>query len=275
VNALPGVAQERVSSALRSTVLAPFLWIQSSIHGAGVLTGDLDRLQARLDSVQALLLGQSTLEQENRSLRGLLELRSRGGPRFTPAAAIRSGTLGSESMFLLDAGSVDGVAENDAVVTPDGLLGVIRGVAPRTSVAMDWTHPDFRASAMTIDGTVLGVVEPSRGSFREEDRLLFRGVPYHADVEVGTPVVTSGVGAVYPRGIPLGVVGGLAETDAGWARSYWLEPAARPGSETHVLVLGRQGGVEEELTEEARGIGDLFGPSIDSLADSIGVGTSP
>ena len=278
VNALPGSTQEQVSSALRSTVLAPFLWVQSSIHDAGVLTVDIEQLQARLDSVQAVLLGQSTLEQENRSLRGLLDLRTRGGPRFTPASVIRSGTLGSESMFLLDAGSLDGVRENHAVITPDGLLGMIRGVTPRTSVAMDWTHPDFRASAMTPDGTVLGVVEPSRGSFREEDRLVFRGVPYHANVEVGTPVVTSGVGAVYPRGIPLGVVGGLAETDAGWARSYWLEPAARPGSETHVLVLGQAGGLEQELTEEALGIEGLFAPSPDSLVDSVPAGparTSP
>jgi rod shape-determining protein MreC len=269
-NALPNTAQEQVSSALRSTVLAPFLWVQSSIHDAGVLTGDLESLQARLDSVQAILLGQSTLDQENRSLRGLLDLRTRGGPRFTPAAVIRSGTLGSESMFILDVGALDGVSENDAVVSPEGLLGTIRGVTPRTSVAMDWTHPDFRASAMTVGGEVLGVVEPSRGSFREEDRLLFRGVPYHTDVEVGTPVVTSGVGAVYPRGIPLGVVEGLAETDAGWARSYFIQPAARPGSETHVLVLGREGGTEADLAEEALGIEALFGPAPDSLPDSVG-----
>jgi rod shape-determining protein MreC len=270
-NALPGAAREQVSSALRSTVLAPFLWVQSSIHEAGVLTLDLEQLQARLDSVQALLLEQSTLEQENRSLRGLLDLRGRGGPRFTPASVIRSGTLGSESMFLLDVGGLDGVAENDAVVSPDGLLGTIRGVTPRTAVAMDWTHPDFRASAMTLGGEVLGVVEPSPGSFREEDRLIFRGVPYHTDIEIGTPVVTSGVGAVYPRGIPLGIVGELAETDAGWARSYFLEPAARPGAETHVLVLGRTGGTEAELLEEALGIEGLFRASPDSVADPIAV----
>jgi rod shape-determining protein MreC len=137
---------------------------------------------------------------------------------------------------------------------------------------MDWTHPDFRASAMTLGGEVLGVEEPSRGSFREEDRLVFRGVPYHTDVELGTPVVTSGVGAVYPRGIPLGVVEGLADTDAGWARSYFLQPAARPGSETHVLVLSREGGTEADLAEEALGIEALFGPAPDSLPDSVGTG---
>jgi rod shape-determining protein MreC len=178
-------------------------------------------------------------------------------------------------MFLLDVGALDGVAENDAVVTPDGLLGAIRGVTPRTSVAMDWTHPDFRASAMTLDGEVLGVVEPSAGSFREEDRLLFRGVPYHTDVQVGTLVVTSGVGAVYPRGIPLGVVGELAETDAGWARSYFLEPAARPGSETHVLVLGRPEGTEMELTQEALGIEGLWGLVQDSISGPIVEPTPP
>ena len=37
--------------------------------------------------------------------------------------------------------------------------------------SIDWTNPDFRASAMTADGRAYGIVEPRRGRFREEPGL--------------------------------------------------------------------------------------------------------
>lgn len=236
VLALPPAAEERVSSALRGSVLAPFLWMQSSLHDASVLSENLAELQARLDSAVAELHSRTTLAEENRRLRALLDLRTRGGARFVPASALRSGTLGSESMFTLDVGREDGLSVNDPVVDADGLVGMVRQVYARASVAMDWTNPDFRASAMTVDGEVFGIVEPRQGSFREADRLVLNGVPYNASVEDGVLVVTSGRGSVYPRGIPIGIVSGLAEAGAGWLRSYWVVPAVRPGRANHVLV---------------------------------------
>jgi len=143
-------------------------------------------------------------------------------------------------MFLINAGEVDGIRVNDPVVVADGLIGVVREVNATTSTVMDWTHPDFRVSGMTVDGGTLGIVEPRSGAFREVDRLVL-SAPYHEPVASGTLVVTSGgPGFLYPRGILIGTVEGLAESDpgdAGWRRSYWVAPAARPGNATHVLVL--------------------------------------
>ncbi len=247
---MPPVAQERVSSLLRSSVLAPFVWVQESLLQARVLSQDLSRLQSQLDSTSAALHSRTTLEEENRRLRALLGLRQRGAPRFLSAAAIRSGTLGSESMFLLDVGRNDGVEVNDPIVVAGGLVGMVREVGPRSALAMDWTHPDFRASAMTVDGELFGIIESRRGNFREEDRLLLNGVPYQASIDEGAPIVTSGRGAVYPRGILVGTVSGSAEIEAGWRRSYWVEPAVRPESATHVLVLTMEGGLDGESLED-------------------------
>ena len=233
----PPAARQRISSALRGSTLAPFLWIQESLRQARVLSEDLGNLQFQLDSAVSVLHSQSTLEEENRRLRELLDLRVRGTSVFISASAIRSGTQGSESMFLLDVGRSDGVQVNDPIVVADGLIGVVREVGSRSALAMDWTHPDFRVSAMTLDGEVFGIVESRRGAFREEDRLMLNGVPFHTPVDDGLAVVSSGRGRVYPRGILVGTVAGLAEVEAGWRRSYWIEPAARPGSATHVLVL--------------------------------------
>ncbi len=245
---LPMPAQQQLSAVLRSTVLAPFVWTQESIRQTRVRAREIADLQAQLDSAMAVLFAQRTLEEENRRLRALLELHPREIPGFVSASVIRPGTRGSESMFLLDVGSSEGVEVNDPVVVAGGLVGVVREVGLRTALAMDWTHPDFRVSVMTDDGVAFGIVEPRLGAFREEARLVLSSVPYHTPVEVGASVVTSGQGGVYPRGIPVGTVAGLAESEAGWRRSYWLDPAVSPVGALHVLVLtGEALGTVESL----------------------------
>lgn len=233
----PPVAQQRISSAIRASVLAPFLWMQASIHRARVLSENIGELRLQLDSALATLHSQATEAEENRRLRKLLLLRDRAPSAFVSASAIRSGTRGSEGTFFLDVGRVHGVGANAPVIAADGLIGVVREVSSETALALDWTHPEFRVSAMTADGTVFGIVESRRGTFRYDDRLLFNGIPFQTEVENGTPVVTSGRGPVYPRGILIGRMAGLAEVGAGWRRSYWIDPAVSPESAMHVLVL--------------------------------------
>ena len=139
-------------------------------------------------------------------------------------------------MLIVDAGVEEGIERRAPLITREGLAGVIREASADQSVGMDWTHPDFRASAMLLDGSAYGIVENRRGAFREEDRLVLTGGAYHESVPDGTLVLTSGLGGVYPRGIPIGRVDGVAEVEAQWRKSYWLEPLVEPASATHVLV---------------------------------------
>jgi rod shape-determining protein MreC len=248
---LPPEGQQTVSSALRSSVLAPFIWTQESLNESRARAADVEVLQARLDSLAAELMAREALAEENRRLRELLELQERADHGFVPATAIRPGTRGSESMFLLNVGSRHGVGENDPVVSAAGLVGLVRNVNDGAALAMEWTHPDFRVSVMTAEGEAFGIVEPVPGPFREQDRMILTGIPYHTLVPEGTRLLTSGLGGVsglgsiYPRGIPVGVVEGVAEVEAGWRRSYRVRPAAEPGGLTHVLVLTAAAGMEE------------------------------
>jgi hypothetical protein len=123
-----------------------------------------------------------------------------------------------------------------AVLAAGGLLGVVVEVDQRYAQAIDWTHPDFGASAMTADGEAYGMVYAQRGRFREEDYLVLRGTPFHVDIPPGTRIVTSGRGGVYRRGIPIGTVIGIEDADTGWRKSYLLSPAVRPQSVGHALV---------------------------------------
>lgn len=233
---LPDGAQQQVAWGLRASVLRPFLAAQEQVAAARLRSRRVEDLQLRLDSLTTILATQSALSDENRTLRALLDLSARVGPSFRPTSVLRPGTPGSESMFFVDLGVEEGVTEGAPVVDPYGLVGVIREVHPHTSVGMDWTHPDFRASAMLADGTGSGLVENRRGTFRESDRMVLNGMAYHESVPDGTPVLTSGLGGIISRGIPIGRIDGVAETQAGWLKSYWLRPMVQPASVTHVLV---------------------------------------
>lgn len=241
---LPVQTQQGISSILRGTVLAPFLWTQESLQRARLRTEEVDDLRTQLDEAMARLAGLGALRLENEELRSTLSLRSRLAVPFVAASAIRPGTRGSDSLLLLDVGSQHGVSVGDPVISAEGLLGVIREVGPGNSLALDWTHPDFAVSVMTESSGIGGIVEAWRGSFREEDRLFLKGIAYYEPVVEGDLLVTSGLGAFFPRGIPVGWVEGEAATDAGWQRSFWVRPLVPVERVTHVLVL--IGGLREE-----------------------------
>jgi rod shape-determining protein MreC len=275
---LPAAAQRPVRRALRATILRPFVAGQEVVaerreHGA-----DVTVVLAQRDSLAALVAAEASLAEENRSLRQLLGLKQRLGAAFVPAEVLHTGIPGAESTFLLSVGSADGVEVGSPVIAAGGLVGVVKDVDAHTSQAIDWTHPDFRASAMTADGSAYGIVEARRGVFRENDMLSLTGAPFHSDIPAHTRVVTSGRGGIYPRGIPLGTVIGIEEADTGWRKSYLLRPAVRPQGVTHVLVgvlRGAAMGNDLSALWQVTAPPDTMGGSRpDSSAHAAGSGTA-
>ncbi len=106
--------------------------------------------------------------------------------------------------LILSAGSDAGVHPFDPVVSPEGLIGVVRTVEKDQSVAMTWAHPEFRASAYAVPGDVFGIVAPSVQISGSEMLLQLRGVAYRDSVPTGTAVVTSGLGRCVSAGTPGG-----------------------------------------------------------------------
>ena len=233
---LPASTQQALAAALRSSVLRPFVTTQETLITTSARAAEADRLRKSLDSLVSMNTASGTLAEENRRLRALLALSEKLGPTFAAGTLVRAGTTGSEGTFLVDVGTAHGIHPDAPVISSQGLVGVIRTVQPDHSVGMDWTHPDFRAGAMSVDGATYGVVESRRGRFREEDRLVFNGTAFHTRLDDGTVIVTSGLGGVFPRGVPIGLIDGLAEAEGGWRKSYWLRPLVEPGIATHVLV---------------------------------------
>jgi len=236
---LPASVQQRIAWSMRVTILVPFLATQDRLTGAQLNARDVGDLMRQLDSMTALSSTRAVLVEENRDLRELLGLADRAEPSFLPATVLRPGTQGSERFFFVDVGRAHGIYEGAPVVTQDGLVGKILDVREEISSGMDWTHPDFSASAMLQDGSMFGLVENRRGDFREVDRLVFDGTAYNEEALPGTVVLTSGFGGVYPQGIPIGVVDEVEGTQGRWRKSYYLRAMVQPGAVRHVLVTRR------------------------------------
>ncbi|UCC26284.1 MAG: rod shape-determining protein MreC [Gemmatimonadales bacterium] len=235
ITLMPPRYQEAVASALRGTALKPFLALQEELVRARTRAEVAGVLQIRIDSLTGLAMGRTTLEEENRRLRGLLQLRGRLGPEWASVQVLRPGTPDSEGMLLVDAGLVQGVRPRAPLVTREGLGGVIREVSANQAVGMDWTHSDFSASAMTLDGLHYGMVRSDLGIL-QETRLLFEGLPFSAEVDSGTVVVTSGLGGNIPRGLPIGRVVVEETSEGEWRKNFWLQPFVEAGSITLALV---------------------------------------
>jgi rod shape-determining protein MreC len=261
--ALPTEYQRPIRNSIRSTILQPFLAVQSQITQRGGRVVDVTLLRAQRDSLAAVVAAQASLSEENRQLRTALGLQARISDAFVPANVIRAGLTSAESTFIVDVGRADGVFVGSTVLTADGLLGVVWEVDERSAQAIDWTHPDFRVGAMTADGSAYGIVEPRRGMHREEDVLALTGTAFQVDVRPGRRVVSSGRGGLHPRGVVIGTVIGIEEADTGWRKSYLLRPAVRPESAVHVLVGVRDG---------ARDLGDVW--QVTAPPDPMGADTA-
>lgn len=233
---MPDTYRDALSGVARETVLRPFLGVQRGAAEREAGQQDIGRLRAERDSLASVLVGNAALQAENRQLRELLGLGDRLPYEFTPVEVLHIHGRGFDGGFLLTAGRSDGLESGAPIVASEGLVGMVRTTGARGSVGIDWTHPEFRASAMTADGGTYGMVEP-RGTRAGEALLALTGTPFHSDLQPGTLVVTSGR-AVYPRGIPIGRVIAVEEEDAGWRRSYLLEPMVSRAEMNHVLVLG-------------------------------------
>jgi rod shape-determining protein MreC len=56
-------------------------------------------------------------------------------------------------------------------------------------------------------------------------------------LKAGALIVSSGLGGVYPKGIPIGTIVSELKTPEGYARSYLLRPAVKLPDITSVMIL--------------------------------------
>jgi rod shape-determining protein MreC len=227
----------RVTAVIRGSVMRPFLWMQQRAEESKTSRSAFERLRAERDSAVYAAQFLPSLRAENMRLRSLLRLKERLPGGYVSAEVLHQSEPTDGRTLILSAGKAAGVHVFDAVVSAEGLIGLVQAVDHERSLAWTWMHPDFRASAFTVPANVFGVVRPALQLTGSEELLQLYGVAIRDSVPTGTLVTTSGLGGVYPQGIPVGTVIGQAREETGWERIYIVRPAANPLDAAQVLIL--------------------------------------
>ena len=238
--ALPNTMRDPVATGMRRSFLAPLVMLQERSEKGRQSLLAADAKQAHLDSLSLASMRAGELEGENERFRKLIGLGARVRTGFIPAEALHGRGIRDETTVILSAGSRAGVSRLSPVIAPEGLVGVVDQVDPTMSHAMLWTHPDFRVSAMSPDGTAFGIAQAHLTGATGGYLIELRGVPFRATLKPGALIVSSGWGGVWPRGIPIGTVLQEIKTSEGWARTYLLRPAVNPSDVYSVMILRRE-----------------------------------
>jgi rod shape-determining protein MreC len=259
--ALPASSTEPVSGALRRTLVAPLVALQRGAEQWRSAWAATQQRQLAVDSLAMRSVRSQGLEMENAQLRRIVGLGSRLQWGFVPAEALHSaGPIPDENLvttITLSAGSNVGIKKYNPVIAPEGLVGVVQSADPTMSIALLYSHPDFRASAMSADGSAFGIVYPHQGGATGTDGFMLelRGVPTRVKLSEGTPIFTSGIGGVFPRGILIGtVMQEHKQPTEVWTRAYVLRPAVSPARVTATLVLTAQ--------RVTQGTGNIWGSAV-------------
>jgi rod shape-determining protein MreC len=239
------VRGSRGGSLLEDTLLtlfSPFLRGASSMTSGvagtwrryGGLRGVEEENRRLRAQVGTLLLQAREAEEARREadrLRALLGLRDTAVPGAIAARVIARGGAGSARVLLLDRGSSAGVARQQPVITPRGAVGRVVEAAPGVAKVLSLVDPNSGVAALVQRTRVQGVLV---GEGEDTCRLEF--VSDEAPVEVGDVVVTSGLDAIFPKGILLGVVSKVGEAQ-GLTRYVQVRPEVDPHRLEEVLVL--------------------------------------
>jgi rod shape-determining protein MreC len=234
---LPGSSRAAGAAALRTTVVAPLaaMQVKAELTRRAFLAHDVSLRLA--DSVTLRSQRLTGVQEENDRLRKLLGLGAALKWGFIPAEVLQSGRPGDDFTLTLSAGSSAGVEALSPVVTTEGLVGMVERVDNSLSLAIFWPHPDFRVSAMAADGSAFGIVTGHGGEGATRYYLELHSVPLRSPLKTGTLVVSSGLGGVWPRGIPVGTVISEIKTAEGFAKNYLVRPMVNPPDISSVFIL--------------------------------------
>ena len=234
---LPDRIRDPFAAALRQTIVAPLVALQSDAEQSRRAWLPRELREAPRDSIARRPRSLDASLADNDRLRKLLGLGEALRWGFVPAEVLQGRGVGEEYTVVLSAGSKAGILPFSPVVAPEGLVGMVKSVDPTMSIAIVWAHPDFRVSAMAVDGGAFGIVGAHLGGEPERYLLEMRGVPMRSTLKPGTLIVSSGLGGTFPRGIPVGTVIAEMKTSELWARTYLLRPAVAPADVSDVMVL--------------------------------------
>jgi rod shape-determining protein MreC len=212
---------------------AAWRWLEESFTTREALQREVALLRNQLRDQQLVTMRQAALQQENATLRGLnaaipevIEKRLIG-----EVISVEGSTL--RQRLIVNRGGNSGVTKAQPVITGEGVLGQVFRTGPFSAEVILITDAEH---ALPVQVLRSGVRTIALGTGRST-ALDLPYVPQNYDVKVGDLLVTSGLGRVFPYGLPVGRVTKVTRDPAEPLANIQAEPIAKIDAEREVLFI--------------------------------------
>jgi rod shape-determining protein MreC len=244
---LPPRATERLKLAVGSLFL-PLLGLAHNAEQLPVSAADAamsrrellqltENLRRENDQLRVAALQSAATARENDQLRAALGWQRQMPWKLRLASVISRDPANWWRTIEIDLGTRDGIVENLPVLTAEGLVGRVSSVGLTRSQVVLLGDPNCKASALVEnpahDTGIISTSDPLDNSLVELTYLS-----NSANLKSGQDVITSGLGGVFPKGIPIGHVAENAHSvEFGLYAATRVKLSANLGALEQVWVL--------------------------------------
>jgi rod shape-determining protein MreC len=212
---------------------AAWRWMQESFTAREVLQKEVDALRNQLRDQQLITMRQAALESENATLRSLATTLPEVIEKRLIGEVISVEVSNLRQRLLINRGGSNGVYKSQPVITGEGVLGQVFRTGPFSSEIILITDAEH---ALPVQVLRSGVRTIALGTGRAT-ALELPYVPQNYDVKVGDVLVTSGLGQVFPYGLPVARVTKVERDPTQPLAHITAVPLARIEADREVLFI--------------------------------------
>ncbi len=196
----------------------------------------LAALEAEIKELRRERMRLSGVLQENQALRRQLAYKARSEKKMVPCRVIARGEMtGWWRTLRVNRGTAAGIEPPMAVLSERGLVGRVLHTSFYTADILLISDASSRVSVRVLPSETVGILKGGAPELHRHDLpylllpLSSLKVDYMSvldDVREGDEVVTSGLGGVFPPGLPVGVIKSIHKDSSGLYRRADIELAA-------------------------------------------------
>ena len=181
----------------------------------------------------------AAIARENDQLRTLLDWQRQAPWKLKLANVVMRDPANWWRTVQIDLGSRDGIQTNQPVLTADGLVGRVSSVSFVSSQVVLIGDPNCRVSALVENATHdMGVL--TAGGPLDTSLVELSYLASSANLKPGQNVLTSGLGGVFPKGIPIGKIVDAQTIEYGLATEARVKLNANLGALEQVWVCSNE-----------------------------------
>ena len=210
--------------------------LDDSVLSRRELLQQLDNLRRENQQLRSQSVQSAAVARENDQLRALFSWQRQSPWKLKLAKVVMRDPANWWRTIQIDLGSRDGLTNDLPVITDAGLVGRVNSVSTTHSQVVLVGDPNCRVSALVENAARdMGVL--LAGGTLDTSLVELTYLASSANLKPGQSVITSGLGGIFPKGIPIGQIVDARSVEYGLYTDARVKLNANLGSLEQVWVL--------------------------------------